>query len=394
MRFTHAGRSGSCPRPPKHRARRMRRAVLLAAAIAIAPALASAIEIESSSAGLHWDAASGPVEGYRVFVTRNGQGGSAPSFSVSTTSATLTGEPGDEVVVRVAAFDAEGNEGPLSPASEVVMFVAPPPAAPETIAVLFDADTSILAALGAAAPGEQLSAQLVSEGKQLLDAAIPHEVEASELWGLDQLVVGGPGEPATVRLVDSIGLESPTPMDALPELTLFGLGSGDPCDRDGEPGLVIHPGSLLVLGGIDLHAFDGERCVHVNELFAQSDDPNRIDWGDGEIALHGDLEDDGVLDPDDNCLLVANPAQCDTDADGFGNQCDTDVSQDGFTDLVDFHTAWLAKGERSPDARFDINCDGGFGLDDIHLIKEAAGSLPGPSGLACAAEASCEDAAF
>jgi hypothetical protein len=35
-----------------------------------------------------------------------------------------------------------------------------------------------------------------------------------------------------------------------------------------------------------------------------------------------DLDGDGVEDPDDNCLHVANPAQTDTDADGRGDECD------------------------------------------------------------------------
>ncbi len=48
-----------------------------------------------------------------------------------------------------------------------------------------------------------------------------------------------------------------------------------------------------------------------------------------------DDDNDGVLDVDDNCPLVANTNQLDTDGDGFGNVCDSDDDNDGIPDLDD-----------------------------------------------------------
>jgi len=41
---------------------------------------------------------------------------------------------------------------------------------------------------------------------------------------------------------------------------------------------------------------------------------------------------DGVLDTADNCIVVPNPLQYDTDADGFGNKCDPDMNNDNVID--------------------------------------------------------------
>ncbi len=48
-----------------------------------------------------------------------------------------------------------------------------------------------------------------------------------------------------------------------------------------------------------------------------------------------DDDNDGVLDVDDNCPLVGNADQLDTDGDGQGNVCDTDDDNDGIPDAGD-----------------------------------------------------------
>jgi hypothetical protein len=72
-----------------------------------------------------------------------------------------------------------------------------------------------------------------------------------------------------------------------------------------------------------------------------------------------DTDLDGVSDALDNCLLVPNLAQRNTDADAFGNLCDPDLDGDlfvGATDLAIFNAAFgSVPGDPNwnPDADFD-----------------------------------------
>jgi len=62
-------------------------------------------------------------------------------------------------------------------------------------------------------------------------------------------------------------------------------------------------------------------------------------WGDGYNAMlwlfGSDRDDDGILDGEDNCPLVANVDQENHDNDAFGNACDDDDDNDGINDLND-----------------------------------------------------------
>jgi len=101
-------------------------ATLLGLGLAFAGSAHAVDVVGKNSVQLTWSPASGPVASYRVFVARNG--GAFPTTPTSTVASpltTVTGAYGESVVVRVAAADALGNQGPLSPSSSVFTFVAP-----------------------------------------------------------------------------------------------------------------------------------------------------------------------------------------------------------------------------------------------------------------------------
>ena len=59
------------------------------------------------------------------------------------------------------------------------------------------------------------------------------------------------------------------------------------------------------------------------------------DFGISGFEDDEDDDDDGILDGQDNCPLIPNPEQEDTDGDGAGDACDTDDDNDGIPDTED-----------------------------------------------------------
>ena len=114
-----------------------------------------------------------------------------------------------------------------------------------------------------------------------------------------------------------------------------------------------------------------------------------------------DTDSDGVLDPVDNCLTVANGplqqtfscnSQEDANGDGYGNACDTDVDDDGVAGgLPDVSKVLAASQSGQHDPLYDFNCDGGVGLSDVSIVLDAMRhpALAGPSGYSCAGTQPC-----
>lgn len=91
-----------------------------------------------------------------------------------------------------------------------------------------------------------------------------------------------------------------------------------------------------------------------------------------------DTDQDGVGDACDNCLLMANPDQRDNDADGYGNRCDADYDNSGFVNLIDYSMFKQAFGGNDPNV--DMNGDGIVNLIDYSMFKQSFGKEPGPTG--------------
>jgi hypothetical protein len=104
---------------------------VVALALGVAAPAAAMQWVEEESATLRWAPAEGPVTAYGVWIRRDGDGyGGSPDLWVGEAEITLFGRGLQQVVIRVAAFDRNGRQGPFSPESEPIVFLPPPEGAP------------------------------------------------------------------------------------------------------------------------------------------------------------------------------------------------------------------------------------------------------------------------
>ncbi len=97
------------------------------------------------------------------------------------------------------------------------------------------------------------------------------------------------------------------------------------------------------------------------------------------VTAPPDTDTDGILDADDNCTLVANPDQTDTDQDSYGNACDADFNQSGSVDFADLAT--LKSVFFTSDPLADLDNSGSVDFADLARFKSLFFKSPGPSGL-------------
>ena len=103
-------------------------------------------------------------------------------------------------------------------------------------------------------------------------------------------------------------------------------------------------------------------------------------------AIVSDNDSDNVGDHADNCQLIANADQRDTDNDGFGNLCDADLTGNcivNFDDLAAIRTLFFTANEDA-----DFNGDGIVNFADLSIMSATFFSAPGPSGLPTACDGS------
>jgi hypothetical protein len=94
-------------------------------------------------------------------------------------------------------------------------------------------------------------------------------------------------------------------------------------------------------------------------------------------AIVVDTDNDGIPDTSDNCTLVFNPSQRDTDGDGFGNMCDPDFDNDGVVNAADL--AYLRSVFFTADALADLDGDGIVNAADLSILRTMFFGPPGPS---------------
>ena len=96
------------------------------------------------------------------------------------------------------------------------------------------------------------------------------------------------------------------------------------------------------------------------------------------IVSATDTDGDGIDDLTDNCTLIANPSQLDTNGDGFGNICDADLNNDNVVNVVDLGLLRLAFFDTGAQDS-DFNGDGVTNVVDLGIMRSLFFQPPGPS---------------
>jgi hypothetical protein len=93
-----------------------------------------------------------------------------------------------------------------------------------------------------------------------------------------------------------------------------------------------------------------------------------------------DTDNDTVLDHLDNCTLIENTDQRDTDNDGYGNACDPDFDNNLIVNASDL--AYIKSASFTPDPDADLTGDGIVNAADLAALKIFYFKPPGPSAIA------------
>jgi hypothetical protein len=104
-----------------------------------------------------------------------------------------------------------------------------------------------------------------------------------------------------------------------------------------------------------------------------------------EWTLVPDADIDGEINKNDNCPHVSNPAQIDTDSDGYGNYCDCDFDNNGACGMSDFSIINVAfgcgLGTPCYNKDADMDSNGGVGISDWALFINGYGKSMSGKGL-------------
>jgi glycosylphosphatidylinositol phospholipase D len=209
--------------------------------------------------------------------------------------------------------------------------------------------------------------------------------------GFDDVIIGAPGLESLDNTTGGgyvlFGTNADFP--AAIDLSMLDGRNGFTLQGSHDDGPAGHHNELIGYSASGIGDFDGDGIDDLL-LGAFRASPNGERSGESYLVFGtADTDADGVRDETDNCLLVQNTSQRDTDDDGIGNVCDGDFDGDcnqNFVDLGIMKGAFFVAG----DTDTDMDGDGVTNFTDLAMFKEMFFQPPGPSGVPNACEDSDE----
>ncbi len=189
---------------------------------------------------------------------------------------------------------------------------------------------------------------------------------------------------------------------AISDINDFEFGANLTClfecySPDEDISVEINSGVSNLVNSVTIALDDGDQFYLYGQADIGAAGGGAADAGDGiEVSFSStsgltsvpggsapvDTDGDGVDDSADNCTLVANADQRDTNSDGYGNLCDPDFDNNGTVNFLDI-SGWVPLFNTAcGDVDEDLTGDGSCNFADFSLIPAYFGGPPGPSGVA------------
>lgn len=122
-------------------------------------------------------------------------------------------------------------------------------------------------------------------------------------------------------------------LDGLTNMAELGSGT-DPLNEDTDGDGVPDGIDAFPVNASESYDFDGDGFGDQQDADIDNDGLSNLEEAEtGTDPIQPDTDFDLVLDGEDNCPLDTNPDQTDLDSDGIGDECDSDRDGDGLSDL-------------------------------------------------------------
>ena len=304
----------------------------------------------------------------QIVMLKSTNGGTSfqPSFVVSATKASFDWPIPSMETRRAwiyASADADRSRGPFAGSVYVAW-----------------TDTTAPDSNNAAANHTQIHVAFSRDGGQTWQQSIPHETDdVLTVDRFNQWLTVDPNGVVHVAYYDTRNSPDRKEVDFYYTFSPDGGVTWNPPQRvSGET-------SANLTDGQEWGDYNGISVLNEKILTVWTDNrdgpPNRKNVIAGELAnVAQDTDGDGFADSGDNCTLVVNADQRDTNGDGFGNVCDGDLTNDCVVNVGDI--ARMREVFFTNDADADLNGDGIVNFADLTRLRAGLFQPPGPSGLA------------